>query len=651
MNSRTPQSFLLLFVDLVLVNISFFIVLFFKQGTFISSPTYLKLLLLINSMTLAAAFLARKTRINCYQDYRVGLWIQAKWIVYSIYLVALTVVLNGLTTFSRLQILGTFIVLSLLATISFSIYHWFMARDHTDAKPEIKKATGTISISIVWLTNEFVLITVSFFLLNYYKRGTVALSAEYEQLLLVLYGVWLATSFFTRKFEFQNTRNFFYFVTPYLKSFFLMVAIMAVVVFFFRLFNYSRLQIFGTFVLLLFFETVYNLLYFLDIKNKSSNGAGANGGRLKNLIGKLSQNGQILLTYKLQGKNGRSLAQRFKNSSRLTEFVSASLDMSDYEDLQIGWDNTCDPGQVNGRMSGKKVWVNEYLVNDIRRINRYFLQVHRKLKKDSYFAGRFETVEGYKRRFFNKYSSKVLAQPFYLMDILLHRIIPKLPLFNRIYFFLTEGENRVMSTAEVLGRLCYCGFQVLATKDVAGEVYFLARKASRPKTDKPPNCGLIITLERVGLDGDIIAVKKLRTMSAYSEFLQQYLYEHQGSQNGDKIENDFRVRWWGRVLRKLWIDEIPMLYNLLRGDIKLVGVRPLSLQKLSLYKKTLREKRMKNKPGLIPPFYADMPESFEELMESEEKYLESHARHPVRTDIKYASKAIYNILIRNARSQ
>ncbi len=237
------------------------------------------------------------------------------------------------------------------------------------------------------------------------------------------------------------------------------------------------------------------------------------------------------------------------------------------------------------------------------------------------------------------------------MDILLHRIIPKLPPFNRIYFFLTRGENRVMSTAEVLGRLCYCGFQVLATQDVDGEVYFLARKASRPKTDKPPSYGPIITLERVGLDGEIIEVKKLRTMSAYSEFLQQYLHEVEGTRNGDKINNDFRVRRWGKVLRKLWIDEIPMLYNLLRGDIKLVGVRPLSPAKLSLYKKTLREKRMKNKPGLIPPFYADMPESFEELMASEEKYLESHAKHPVRTDIRYASKAIYNILFNNARSQ
>lgn len=628
--------------------------LFFKLGTFIPSPTYLKLLLLINSMAWVAVFLARKYRINSYQDYRVGLWIQAKWIVYSIYLVALMVVLNGLTAFSRLQILGTFMALSILATSSFSIYYLFMARKPTDAEPEIKKAGGTINISILRLINEFLLITVSFFLLNYYKRGTFALSAEYEQLLLVLYGVWLATSFFTRKFEFQNTRNFFYFVTPSVKSFFLMVAIMAVVVFFFRLFYYSRLQVFGTFVLLLFFETVYNSLYFLDVTNNGSNGATANRGQLKKLLGDLNQSGRIFLTYKRQeksAKNGRSLAQRFKDSSRLTEFVAASLNLSPYEDHEIGWVNTCDLGQVNGRMRCKKVWVNEYQVNDIRRINKYFLQVHRKLKKGSYFAGRFEPLESYKRRFFNKYPSKVLAQPFYLMDILLHRVIPKLPPFNRIYFFLTRGKNRVMSIAEVLGRLCYCGFQVLATKEVDGEVFFLARKADRPKTDKPPSYGLIITLERVGLDGNIIYVKKLRTMSAYSEFLQQYLYEKNGTKNGDKFKNDFRVRRWGRVLRKLWIDEIPMLYNLLRGDIKFVGVRPLSLQKLSMYKKSLREKRTRNKPGLIPPFYADMPKSFEELMESEEKYLESHERHPIRTDIDYFYKAIYNILLKKARSQ
>ena len=45
-----------------------------------------------------------------------------------------------------------------------------------------------------------------------------------------------------------------------------------------------------------------------------------------------------------------------------------------------------------------------------------------------------------------------------------------------------------------------------------------------------------------------------------------------------------------------------MLINFFKGDMKLVGVRPLSKQYFELYKKEVRERRIKYKPGLIPPF-------------------------------------------------
>ena len=59
-----------------------------------------------------------------------------------------------------------------------------------------------------------------------------------------------------------------------------------------------------------------------------------------------------------------------------------------------------------------------------------------------------------------------------------------------------------------------------------------------------------------------------------------------------------------------------MVYNLLKGDIKLVGVRPLSRHFLSLYKTDVKERRSQFKPGLVPPYYADMPKSLDEVMET-----------------------------------
>ena len=103
-------------------------------------------------------------------------------------------------------------------------------------------------------------------------------------------------------------------------------------------------------------------------------------------------------------------------------------------------------------------------------------------------------------------------------------------------------------------------------------------------------------------------------------------------------------------MRKLWIDEIPMLYNMLRGDLKLVGVRPLSAHYMSLYSEELQAKRIDSKPGMIPPFYADLPETLDEIMESEMNYLDSHREKPLKTDWKYFRKALKNIIFKRATS-
>lgn len=42
-----------------------------------------------------------------------------------------------------------------------------------------------------------------------------------------------------------------------------------------------------------------------------------------------------------------------------------------------------------------------------------------------------------------------------------------------------------------------------------------------------------------------------------------------GLQKGGKLENDFRMTTWGKFMRKLWLDELPMLYNWIKGDLRL----------------------------------------------------------------------------------
>ena len=139
-------------------------------------------------------------------------------------------------------------------------------------------------------------------------------------------------------------------------------------------------------------------------------------------------------------------------------------------------------------------------------------------------------------------------------------------------------------------------------------------------------------------------------MHPFSEYLQSYIATTHGLQKGGKFKNDPRVTTAGRFFRKFWLDEIPMFVNVFNGQMKIFGVRPLSSQYLNLYPEHLKELRAKVKPGLIPPFYADLPSTLEEITESEETYLRKYIKNPFKTDCIYFVKAMKNILIKGARS-
>ncbi len=77
----------------------------------------------------------------------------------------------------------------------------------------------------------------------------------------------------------------------------------------------------------------------------------------------------------------------------------------------------------------------------------------------------------------------------------------------------------------------------------------------------------------------------------------------------------------------------------------------LSEHYFSLYPEDMQQLRIQFKPGLVPPYYADMPKTFDEIIDSERQYLLAKEKHPFSTDVRYFFKAWYNILIKRARSQ
>jgi lipopolysaccharide/colanic/teichoic acid biosynthesis glycosyltransferase len=288
-------------------------------------------------------------------------------------------------------------------------------------------------------------------------------------------------------------------------------------------------------------------------------------------------------------------------------------------------------------------------LNELRRINKYLESQNESMSDGEKTVFHLETMESRKARFLKK-APIFLSYPFYIIDFLFHRFFPKWKPTQQLYFMLTEGKSRVVSLAEALGRIYSCGFSVLQITEDNGITFIRVKKSGKPKYDMNPTYGPFIRLNRIGLNGKHLKVLKMRTMHPYSEYIQGYLYEKNNLAEGGKIENDFRVTTWGKWMRALWIDELPMLWNLLKGDLKLVGVRPLSFQYFNLYPKDMQQLRIMVKPGLIPPFYADLPKTLEEIIASEKRYIESYMLNPIKTDVRYFFKAMYNILIKNARS-
>lgn len=295
---------------------------------------------------------------------------------------------------------------------------------------------------------------------------------------------------------------------------------------------------------------------------------------------------------------------------------------------------------------------NRRSLNTVRHLNSLLNRTSEALVDGGYFWCHATTAV-LKREMIYRNFGKVLGTPIVWMHYIWHRMFPKLKLTRWFYMLITDGRNRTYNRIEILGRMARAGFRIVDEEFLHGEFFALGIKEREPIWEGTVSYKPIIKLKRIGKDGKIIGVYKFRTMYSYSEYLQQYIYDHVGLQDGGKFSEDPRVNVWGRVLRKVWLDELPMIANLFKGQMKLVGVRPLSRHYFSLYTPEMQELRIKVKPGLIPPFYyeKETPSTIEDVQASERKYIEAYLKHPFITDWKYFWGSIFNIIFKRKRSK
>ena len=137
---------------------------------------------------------------------------------------------------------------------------------------------------------------------------------------------------------------------------------------------------------------------------------------------------------------------------------------------------------------------------------------------------------------------------------------------------------------------------------------------------------LIFKQKRVGLNGRYFYIRKLRSMYMDAEQRKKELQE-QNEMDGlmFKMKDDPRITKVGKFIRKTSIDELPQFWNVLRGDMSLVGTRPPTVDEYVQYQ-SHHKRRLSMKPGITGLWQVSgrsSIENFEEVVSLDIQYIDN----------------------------
>lgn len=163
---------------------------------------------------------------------------------------------------------------------------------------------------------------------------------------------------------------------------------------------------------------------------------------------------------------------------------------------------------------------------------------------------------------------------------------------------------------------------------VLSPVYLIVALLVRINLGSP----VIFKQERPGLNEEIFMMYKFRTMT------------DQRDENGELLPNEMRYTRFGKLLRSTSLDELPELFNIIKGDMSIIGPRPLLVEYLPLYN-SHQKRRHEVRPGLSGLAQATGRNSlsWEDKFDLDVKYVESVS---FSNDIKIILLTIKKVFIR-----
>lgn len=167
---------------------------------------------------------------------------------------------------------------------------------------------------------------------------------------------------------------------------------------------------------------------------------------------------------------------------------------------------------------------------------------------------------------------------------------------------------------------------------ILSPVFLIVAVLVRVKLGSP----VIFKQERPGRDEKIFRLYKFRSMTDEKD------------ENGQLLPDEVRLNHFGKLLRSTSLDELPELWNIIKGDMSIVGPRPLLVSYLPLYN-SRQKKRHEVRPGLtgLAQVNGRNAISWEEKFELDVSYVENLS---FLTDFRIFFKTIYSVIRREGIS-
>jgi len=314
------------------------------------------------------------------------------------------------------------------------------------------------------------------------KRGYLDLDADYRLLFWVLTGAWALSSALSGKFKNVRPDTFTAGLRGILRAYLYFLVFLFVGLYVFQLFGYSRFIILVTVGLYLALEiggvwVVYILKWGPNVADEGSDFEG-----LKDQAEEAFKQEKDVWIDRPEREVRDPFRERLKE-----KYLKDRDEIFQFIDETI-WLDKISTGDALILSAGSKDTVQDILghefefianlslLNNLSRINKFLEAVNEKLAWGGYFVGVAETLEQRFRRKFSRYP-KFLRGCRYAIDFFWSRVCPKLPFTKKVYFFFHGKGRRALSKTEILGRLHFCGFNMVRLREIDNLLYFIVKKA------------------------------------------------------------------------------------------------------------------------------------------------------------------------------